>query len=120
MIARYVESGGVVPQKVLQLDSNSVAEHTMGNILSIRYTNNGFETKKLEVSPGTMIQFVNESNKEMWVASDNRPEHSKLPTFDQFRGIKKGEIYTYVFHKAGIWQYHDHLNPAFVGSIEVR
>jgi hypothetical protein len=62
-----------------------------------------------------MVEFVNDSDIEMWVASNPHPQHDILPTFDEFDGVKKGEVYTYTFDKKGTWPYHDHINAAKEG-----
>lgn len=87
---------------------------------TVRYTNDGFKPSKLSVSAGTMIEFVNQSDSEMWVASNVHPSHEILPTFDQFKGVIKGKSYMYTFDKKGVWPYHDHINPALEGVITVE
>lgn len=115
----YVRSGAPVPASIVTNTINADALHTMGSttMATVRYTNTGFEPKELSVPLGAMVQYVNESDKQMWVASNEHPGHSILPTFDQFQ---TGDQYTYVFDKAGTWEYHDHLNPTAVGIIKVE
>jgi len=64
-----------------------------------------------------MVHFVNESDTQMWVASDSHPAHDVLQTFDQF---KPGDMFMYVFEEPGTWEYHDHLNPSAIGEIIVK
>ncbi len=119
MIAVFVKTGEPVPASMMQPEIN--AGHMMGgNMVSVKYTNSGFVPSKIEIAMGTMVEFTNESDKEMWVTSNDHPGHEILPTFDQFKTKGKGGIYTYVFDKAGTWKYHDHINPQLVGTIEVR
>ncbi|MEK7152656.1 MAG: cupredoxin domain-containing protein, partial [Patescibacteria group bacterium] len=116
--ARYVSNGTVVAQSLLK--SNSVSQgHVMGGapMPRVRYTNAGFVPVKITVKVGTMVEFVNESNGPMWVASNEHPEHAFLPTFDQFETVDSGAAYTYVFDKPGEWPFHDHINPALEGVI---
>ena len=123
MIARYVKTGEPLPTSITEADASGVPAHTMPGaptMVKVRYTDTGFIPSKIEVSAGTMVEFVNESNMEMWVASDVHPSHEKLPTFDQFKSFKKGGLYRYVFDKAGAWEYHDHINPSLVGIVTVR
>ncbi len=123
MIARYVKTGEPLPTSITEADGSGMPAHTMPGapaMVKVRYTDNGFVPSKIEVSTGTMVEFVNESNMEMWVASDVHPSHEKLPTFDQFRSFKKGGLYRYVFDKAGTWDYHDHISPSLVGIVTVR
>ncbi len=121
MMARYVTTGEVVPTAMMQPDPNAMAGHMMGgSMITVRYTNEGFVPTTLDVPVGTMIQFINESDKEMWVASNEHPGHEMLPTFDQFGIAKKGGNYMYTFDKVGKWPYHDHINPEVEGVIEVE
>lgn len=117
MLAWYVETGESVPASV----TSEVAALSGGmGMETVQYTNNGFQPKKLTVPVGTMVEFVNQSNLEMWVASNVHPSHEILPTFDQFKGAPKGKSYMYTFDKPGSWTYHDHNNPAFEGVITVE
>ncbi len=115
----YVATGAPVPSSVTTNTGNADAIHTMGNstMATVRYTDTGFEPKELSVPLGAMVHFVNESTKEMWVASNEHPGHSILPTFDQFM---TGDQYVYVFDTIGSWKYHDHLNPTAEGVITVE
>ncbi len=120
IIARYVKTGFPVPQDILKMNTDS-GGHTMGNIplIQVRYTDTGFEPATLEVSVGTMVEFVNKSTKSMWVASNEHPAHSILPTFDEFETVDFGGTYSYVFDKKGTWAYHDHIHPAAEGVVVV-
>ncbi len=118
--AAFVDTGLKVPDDVLKTDDNTPPpDMVMGGVKmqTVRYANTGFEPALLEVERGTMVHFVNESDTEMWVASDTHPAHDILPTFDQF---KPGDMFIYVFDEVGEWAYHDHLNAAFTGVIKVK
>ena len=117
MIATFAKTGKPVPVSVLQQE---VAPTNGTGMETVKYTNNGFQPSKLTVPLGTMVEFINQSDKEMWVASNMHPSHEILPTFDQFKGVRKGESYMYVFDKKGGWTYHDHLKPSFEGIITVQ
>lgn len=116
-IAVFVKTGAAVPAPVLE---DQVAAHNGMGMETVRYTNDGFRPAKLTVPIGTMVEFINQSDKEMWVASNVHPAHKILPTFDQFKGVKKGQSYMYTFDKKGAWPYHDHINPALEGVITVE
>lgn len=119
--ARYVATGKEVDQALLKSSATSQG-HVMGGATmpQVRYTNDGFSPKSLTVAVGTMVEFVNESARPMWVASNEHPEHALLPTFDQFETVDTGGTYTYVFDKPGTWSYHDHINPSLEGVIIVE
>lgn len=123
MTARYVKTGKPLPSSVTEGDSMAAMGHKMAGMKSmvkVKYTDKGFIPEKIEVESGSMVQFVNESSKVMWVASSLHPQHTKLPTFDQFKPVKKGAIYRYVFDKKGVWDYHDHINPSIGGVVTVK
>lgn len=115
--AVFVKTAEAVPASVF---AEQIAPTDGMEMVTVRYTNNGFEPKRITVPTGTMVDFINQSDGEMWVASNIHPEHEILPTFDQFKGIGKGQSYMYVFDKKGAWSYHDHINPAFEGVINVE
>ncbi len=120
-VAVYVATGEKVPESIV---TNTVAPEgislmNMGSMEFVSYTDEGFKPKDLTISRGTMVHFVNESSIDMWVASDDHPAHTDLPTFDQFKGSPPGEQYVYIFDQAGEWKYHDHLTPTAVGTITV-
>lgn len=119
--ASYVSTGKPLPQEITEGESNMAGHNMPGmqGMQRVRYTNDGFIPSSIRVASGTMVEFINESDNEMWVASNEHPSHEKLSTFDQFRGSKKGSLYRYVFDKKGTWDYHDHIAPSFEGVVIV-
>jgi plastocyanin len=120
-IARFVATGESTPSELFT-SNGEVLPHVMGRMAMevVRYTNTGYEPKELTVPVGTMVQFINESDRDMWVASNEHPGHTDLPTFDQFGLYGKGSTYMYTFDQVGTWEFHDHLNPEIEGVIVVR
>lgn len=119
MVAVYVKTGLRVPDAITE--PTVMMDKTMGmNMATVHYTNAGFEPKSLEVPTGTMVEFVNDSDTEMWVASNPHPEHDTLSTFDEFESVPKGGTYAYTFDKKGTWPYHDHEHAAVEGVIVVK
>lgn len=121
VVAVYASSGEAVPSDLFSATAESTP-HVMGGMAMeiVRYTNTGYEPNRMVVSSGTIVQFVNESDNQMWVASNDHPGHTDLPTFDQFTASAKETTYTYVFDELGEWKYHDHLLPTFEGVIVVE
>ena len=115
--AVFAETGKSVLASVFE---HEVAPSDGMGMVTVRYTNSGFEPSKLTVAVGTMVEFINQSDEEMWVASNMHPSHEILATFDQFKGVGKGQSYMYTFDKKGVWPYHDHINPALEGVITVE
>ncbi len=119
MIAVYVKTGLPVPTSITE--PTVMMDKTMGmTMATVHYTIKGFDPKTITVPVGTMVEFVNETDGDMWVASNPHPQHDILPTFDEFEGVPKGGSYIYTFDKKGTWPYHDHLNAATEGSIKVE
>lgn len=83
----------------------------------VTYTDTGFSPNPFKVKAGDTVVFVNDSSKEMWVASAVHPTHEVLPGFDQ---LEDGDEYEYTFNQAGEWKYHNHLVPSDRGSVVVE
>ena len=115
--AVFAKTGQAVPSSIF---AEQVAPMDGMGMVTVRYTNTGFEPQKITVPVGTMLEFVNQSDQRMWVASNVHPEHEILPTFDQFKAVAKGQSYMYTFDKKGTWAYHDHENPALEGTVTVE
>lgn len=122
MTARYVKTGKPLPTSITEGEAAGMAHDMPGmkGMVKVRYTDKGFIPERVEVEAGSMVEFVNESSMQMWVASAPHPAHTNLPTFDQFRAYKKGSLYRYTFDKKGTWEYHDHINPSLGGVIVVN
>ncbi|KKW45955.1 MAG: hypothetical protein A3A43_00325 [Candidatus Liptonbacteria bacterium RIFCSPLOWO2_01_FULL_56_20] len=93
----------------------------------ITYTASGYSPSTLTVRVGTVVTFKNNSAGPMWPASAMHPSHAVYPTiggcvgstFDACKPIQPGETWTFEFDIAGKWKYHDHLSPAFTGTVVV-
>lgn len=86
----------------------------------VTYTDSGFGPKEVTVVAGTTVTFVNESSRDMWVASGVYPSNQLLPNFNQKGTVAKGGVYEYTFGKVGTWQYQNDKNPNDIGYIIVR
>lgn len=95
-------------------DKGGVAARTV-----VTYTDTGFGPSSIVVAAGTIVTFVNESGKGMWVASDVHPTHLLLPEFDAKKSLGKGASYEFTFMKVGTWRYHNHVNPSDGGTVVV-
>ena len=85
----------------------------------VRYDGVAFNPKQSVVESGTTIMFVNESNVDMWVASNPHPTHTDYSGFDALQAIKPGRSYSFKFTKIGTWGYHNHLDPSQTGTVMV-
>ncbi len=92
----------------------------VGEQLTVRLTDSGFEPKEITVKSGASVTFVNESAKGMWVASAVHPTHQVLAGFDQKTSVAKGGTYVYTFAKVGTWKFHNHVSPEMTGTVIVK
>lgn len=122
LTAVYVKTGKPVASDITDGESSMPGHNMPGmkEMIKVRYRDTGFSPSEIEIPVNSMIEFINESSSDMWVASANHPAHEILPTFDQFRAYKKGARYRYTFDKKGNWEFHDHINPARGGKVVVN
>lgn len=78
-----------------------------------------FNPSKVFVKQNDVVSFNNVGKEDHWPASDIHPTHTIYPEFDPKKGIKPSEKWQFKFEKAGVWRFHDHLNPAISGEITV-
>lgn len=88
-------------------------------VVEVSYKDGEFNPNKLTVKKGTTVKFINQSNDQMWVASNPHPVHTDLPGFDELEATGNRGSYEYAFIKVGTWGYHNHINPSSKGSITV-
>jgi plastocyanin len=91
-----------------------------GEAVTISMTDTGFVPATVTIDAGTTVMFVNNGQALHWPASDVHPTHEILSAFDSQRGVPTGDTYAYTFTEAGSWNFHDHLNPQFTGTVTVE
>jgi plastocyanin len=95
---------------------------------TVEITSSGFNPSSLTVNTGDTVTFINRDTKSHWPASAVHPTHKGYPEtggcigskFDACMGLAQGETFSFTFSQKGTWKYHDHLNPAFTGTIVVQ
>jgi plastocyanin len=87
---------------------------------TVSYTNTGFFPKTITIKKGDTVRFANNSDDDMWVASNPHPIHSDLNGFDSEKSYESNSIFTYTFTKTGTWSYHNHKNSSVEGTIIVK
>lgn len=87
---------------------------------TISFTNSCYSPDTITIANGDTIKFSNNSNKDMWPASDNHPSHTIYPEFDAGQSIAPGGSYSFTFTKTGTWGFHDHNKPNCDGVITVK
>ncbi len=98
----------------------------------IRQTEQGFDAPTVIIEAGDTVEFINDRQDPVWIASDLHPSHTAYPgsdvsacggdvlMFDACGATAPGESFTFTFTEGGAWGYHDHLHPTFGGQIIVR
>lgn len=86
-------------------------------LISMR--NSGFEPATLTVQRGTNVIFRNDEIVDRWPAADDHSNHLSYPGFDPKQPIKSSEVWEFTFNELGTWEFHDHLNPGYKGTIVV-
>lgn len=103
-------------------------------IHAVIYTDAGFSPSPLIIPVGDYILFNNASSRPTRPASAFHPTHTVYPgsdinkcgaaeaegIFDACHSLENGEEWTFQFNESGEWNYHDHLNPNFTGTIIVE
>ena len=120
-----VESEAVTGSPAAQIDDSGkgVAEEKPvadNKAVTISMTDTGFFPTTVTIPAGTTVSFVNDGQALHWPASDIHPTHEILPEFDSKRGVATGDAYSFSFTEAGSWNFHDHLNPQFTGTVVVE
>ena len=109
-----------------------IVENTTPEVI-VTYADQGFSPKEVTVPLGTTVTFVNQSSKNMWVASAMHPTHvlysgtslsehcpdTTGTAFDECKADAPGSSYSFTFAKEGNWKYHDHLDASKFGSVTV-
>ncbi len=86
---------------------------------TIKMTSGSFDPKNIQIEKGDTVTFVNQDQVDRWPASNIHPTHQIYPEFDPKKPIHKGNSWEFQFDKAGIFRFHDHLNPDLTGVIIV-
>lgn len=95
-------SGAMVEEKNLVTISSSV-----------------FSPKSITIKIGESVTWVNEDSQNHTVNSTPHPTHTDYPSLN-LGVIQPGKQKSLTFDKAGIYKYHDHLNPSLAGSVTVE
>lgn len=81
--------------------------------------NDGYLPKSITIKVGETVTWVNTDTANHTVTSALHPTHTIYPALN-LGVIKSGTKKALSFPKAGVYKYHDHLNPSLVGSVTVQ
>lgn len=93
---------------------------TQSRTVTITRTEHGFEPERVYIKAGDTVRFVSSTGAPFWPASDSHPTHGLYPEFDSQRALNADESWSFTFKTPGVWNFHDHMESAFSGTIIVR
>lgn len=99
--------------------SSSSSSSISSTTYILQYTNTGFQPSFISIRSGDSVKFRNQSDSNMWVASNPHPTHDDYPEFDQHTSVAKNGEFTFRFWKSGVWGFHNHLNQNHQAVISV-
>ncbi|MBI2051505.1 cupredoxin domain-containing protein [Candidatus Roizmanbacteria bacterium] len=117
--AQFTSIAGTSNSLNAQNAPNSLTSSNAVQSAVVTITDRGFSPKSLTVKRGAKVSFKNAAEDARWPASNIHPTHRIYPEFDPKKPVNPGETWSFVFQKAGIWRYHDHLFPSQAGTITV-
>ena len=111
-------------------DENGTSTEDEGQTKTVTYTDAGFSPETIEIESGETVRWVNNSTRNLWVASAVHPTHTLYPqkadgdclgsSFDACTGIAPNESFEFTFNESGSWNYHNHLSIGRRGTVEVK
>ncbi len=87
----------------------------------VSINSSGFVPATITVKVGQAVIWTNNDSAPHQVASDPYPTNDALAGFNDKSTISQNDTFNFVFNKAGIYTYHDNLNPfKFKGTVIVK
>jgi plastocyanin len=87
----------------------------------VSVTKTGFTPANVKVVVGQAVNWTNNDSSNHFVINNtNKPIDPNAPDPNSQGAISPGNSYSYVFNKAGTYEYHDTVNPNFTGTIIVQ
>lgn len=87
---------------------------------TVSYTDNGFSPSTIEVKVGSTVQFINNSSREMSVASAGIGGFGAVTMLNQQGSVKRGGTFKATFTGVGAWNYMNRLWQGDKGTIVVK
>lgn len=128
-------AGGTQLEGTQQPDNGMVGGDAMAPTdgAEVHYTASGFTPKTVTIKAGEKVTFINDTSGPMWVGADEHPTHTEYDGTDRathcsgsytgptpFDQCQPGSSYTFVFTKAGTFEYHNHSAAQFSGTVLVQ
>jgi plastocyanin len=133
LIWRLADGTATAPTTNVNINATSTSSTNSGQVATstgsttstpvtrtVTYNGTTFSPSSITIKQGDSITFINTSANEMRVASNDHPEHTIYPEFDQGETTADGmKTFTFTFNKIGTWGYHDHENDSVGGTVIV-
>ena len=113
--AIYVSKTRSVVETALQ---NGAKDFRGSSEVSIVLTEKGFEPDKVLITHGTRVVFTTTRPYLYWPASNPHPSHNLYTGFDPKEPLSASSTWSFVPEK-GIWGFHDHIRPYYLGVLYV-
>lgn len=97
---------------------NDAEELADPGVITIKFTNDGFEPSNFAVTKGTVVTVKNESSTQVQFSSADHPTHLEN-TGMNLRALAPGESASFTADKVGEWGFHDHFNANHEGVMSV-
>lgn len=85
----------------------------------VTLTDKGFVPKVVSIPIGGTVIFKSKVARDYWPASNSHPSHGVYPEFDPKQPVAGNAEWKFRFDKPGVWGFHDHLMPEFLGKVVV-
>ena len=88
---------------------------------TVSITSSGFEPQSIKIKVGQTVTWTNNDALPHQVATDPYPTEDGLVGFKSQNATLKSKTYSFTFARAGVFAYHDRLNPSkFTGTVIVE
>jgi plastocyanin len=98
----------------------SMSKPAQGEFVIHIKSDNSFDPTTVYVKVGTKVTWVNDDTDPHMLRANPHPSHDSNPTFGPRDPLQPGESWSFTFDRTERFLYHDHLNPAFGGAVDVQ
>lgn len=113
---------------------NDAADVPVDTTHTVNRTSAGFTPSTVTIKKGDTVEFINQTEADIWPASNAHPSHTNYPgsglakcdtgdaqaNFDACKKVGAGESWEFTFAEVGTWKYHDHFSPSKEGTVVVE
>lgn len=107
-------------QPSTQTGDSGATESAMMEKNVVKISSAGFLPKDITIKKEEEVTWVNEDSSDHQVNSAVHPTHQIYPPLNSVGLLESGEKKSLSFPDAGVYKYHDHLNPTLFGSVTVE